>query len=310
MENVRELHQNALKVARHHSGDIGWPTIILALVVFPTYWSLPYLVMFYGLSLFVAIPAMVALTYASYTVLHEAVHSNIHGSDDSLHWINSVLGYLTATIIVIPQSPHRISHLIHHGNTNDKAIDPDVHIEHLFRSPRRMLYSVWEVVACQFRNYKDKRLASASWFENAIVVSEFCSAVILRILPFAILFHFGDAESVARWWQGVTLFVVAGVIGTFVLLYLFAYAVHQPHVSTERYHTTRTIVVLGPFSGILDALWGYQNYHAVHHLFPSAPFYNYRRLFKDVAPTLDAMNAPVYQLTWKGLQRIRAADAC
>jgi len=310
MENAQELHRNALKLARNYSGDISWPTIALALVVFPAYWSLPYLVMFYGLSLFIAIPVMIALTYASYTVLHEAVHSNIHGKNESLQWINGVLGYLTATIIVIPQSPHRISHLIHHGNTNDKAVDPDVHIEHLFKSPKHMLYCVWEVVACQFRNYKDMRWANASLFENAVVVSEFCTAVFLRILPFAVLFAFGDAESVARWWQGVVLFVVAGVIGTFVLLYLFAYAVHQPHASTERYQTTRTIVVSGPFSGILDALWGYQNYHAVHHLFPSAPFYNYRRLFKAVAPTLDAMNAPVYKLTWKGLERIRAAEAC
>lgn len=309
METARELHRNALRLARNYSGHISWPTIILALVVFPSYWSLPYLVMFYGLSLFIAIPAMVVLTYASYTVLHEAVHSNIHGKNESLQWINGVLGYLTATIIVIPQSPHRISHLIHHGNTNDKAVDPDVHIEHLFQSPRRMLYSVWEVVACQFRNYKEIRWADASLFENAIVVSEFCSAVFLRILPFALLFAFGNAESVARWWQGVALFVVAGIIGTFVLLYLFAYAVHQPHASTERYQTTRTIVVLGPFSDLLDWFWGYQNYHAVHHLFPSAPFYNCRRLFKAVAPTLDAMNAPVYRLTWKGLQRIRAVEA-
>ena len=310
MENASELHRTALKLARNHSGELGWPTIFLALFVFPAYWSLPYLVMFYGLSLFIAIPAMVALTYASYTVLHEAVHSNIHGKHESLKWLNSVLGYLTATIIVIPQSPHRISHLIHHGNTNNKAIDPDAHIEHLFKSIRHMLYSVWEVVACQFRNYKEVRWASATHLENAIVVSEFVTAVILRILPFALLFMFGSAESVARWWQGVTLFVVAGVIGTFILLYLFAFAVHQPHASTERYQTTRTIVVTGPFSGILDALWGYQNYHAVHHLFPSAPFYNYRRLFIEVAPILDAMNAPVYKLTWKGLQQIRAMDAC
>jgi beta-carotene hydroxylase len=310
VENAAELHKNALKLARNHAGNIGWPTIVLALVVFPAYWALPYLVMFYGMSLFIAIPVMVGLTYGSYTVLHEAVHSNIHGDNESIKWINGVLGYLSATIIVIPQSPHRISHLIHHGNTNDKANDPDVHIEHLFKSPKRMLHSVVEVVACQFRVYKEMRWANASLRENAVVVSEFCTAVALRILPFALLFAVGDAESVARWWQGVVLFVVAGIIGTFVLLYLFAYAVHQPHKSTERYHTTRTIVVLGPFSSILDALWGYQNYHAVHHLFPSVPFYNYRRLFRDVAPALDAMNAPVYKLGWKGLQRIRAADAC
>ena len=310
MENAAEFHKNALKLARTHSGNIGWPTIILALVVFPAYWALPYLVMFYGLSLFIAIPAMVALTYASYTVLHEAVHSNIHGDNESFKWINGVLGYLTATIIVIPQSPHRISHLIHHGNTNNKDIDPDVHIEHLFKSIKHMLYSVYEVVACQFRNYKEVRWEHASFGENAVVVSEFCTAVALRILPFALLFAIGDAESVARWWQGVVLFVVAGIIGTFILLYLFAYAVHQPHDSTERYHTTRTIVVPGPLSSIIDALWGYQNYHAVHHLFPSVPFYNYRRLFRDVAPALDAMDAPVYKLTWTGLQKIRAADAC
>jgi beta-carotene hydroxylase len=45
-------------------------------------------------------------------------------------------------------------------------------------------------------------------------------------------------------------------------------------------------------------LWGYQDYHSIHHLFPKVPFYRYRRLFNEIADRMDQMGAPVYRLTW------------
>ena len=75
-----QLNQQALQAARDYSQTVAWPTVILAIVVFVCYWALPLLVIFNNLSLLIAIPLMAILTYASYTVLHEAVHYCISGN--------------------------------------------------------------------------------------------------------------------------------------------------------------------------------------------------------------------------------------
>jgi beta-carotene hydroxylase len=64
------------------------------------------------------------------------------------------------------------------------------------------------------------------------------------------------------------------------------------------YVDTSTIVIPRLLSTLLRVLWGYQDYHSIHHLFPKVPFYRYRRLFNEIADRMDQMGAPVYRLTW------------
>ena len=80
------LNKTARDRARGLSGQIALPTILLGVLVIPAYWSIPYLVVFKDLSLWLAIPLMVLLTYAAYTVLHESVHGLINGSYKNLKW--------------------------------------------------------------------------------------------------------------------------------------------------------------------------------------------------------------------------------
>ncbi len=49
-------------------------------------------------------------------------------------------------------------------------------------------------------------------------------------------------------------------------MFLFAYIVHTPHESVGRYVDTSTFVVGGPAGKLITLLWGYQNYHSIHHL--------------------------------------------
>ena len=79
-------------------------------------------------------------------------------------------------------------------------------------------------------------------------------------------------------------------------MFLFAYVVHTPHESTGRYLNTSTFKTSGLMGSIVTVLWGYQNYHSIHHLFPRVPFYCYRALFLDIEDTMIAKGAPIYQL--------------
>ena len=308
MSDITTLNKIASQKAKNYYGGLAWPTIIIGLTTFVGYWGLPYLVMLRGLSLWIAVPAMTALTFMAYTVLHESVHGSISGNNLSMNWLNDGLGSLAGTIVAIPLTAHRIEHLTHHANTNHPAKDPDGYSAELMSSPLGMLKSAWRSITIQYQLYSQRYWPQATLTKKTIFVVEIFFILLLRMLPFFVLWQTGRTELMTDWWRGLVLFIVAGLIGTIALVYLFAYIVHRPHISTDRYLNTSTIVIPGPLSKILTILWGYQNYHSIHHLFPRVPFYRYRRLFDEIAGTMDQMEAPVYRLTWGGLLRIEPID--
>ncbi len=306
--NKATLNKIARDRARGLSGQIAWPTIFLGIFVFPIYWSIPYLVVFKGLSLWLAVPIMVVLTYAAYTVLHESVHGSISGSHKNLNWLNDGLGYLAGTVLMTTLTAHRPEHLSHHGNTNHVNKDPDRYAIKIVGSIREILGSVWDAIFIQYREYIKNHWHKASAATNLILVSELLMGIALRALPFVLVFSTDNQEIESGWWRLLVLFVASGFIGIYVLVYLFAYIVHQPHTERGRYKDTSTIIVPGPLSKIITFCWGFQNYHSIHHLFPSVPFYYYRQLFAEIADIMDTMEAPVYRITFRGLIKTKAAE--
>ena len=142
-------------------------------------------------------------------------------------------------------------------------------------------------------------------FEREVLLNlEILFALLLRAVPFALAISIGGAEMQQTILNLLMLFIGGGFIGTFLLVFLFAYIVHRPHQISDRYLNTSTIIISGPLSWPATVLWGFQNYHAVHHLFPWVPFYYYRHLFKRIRPTMELMGAPIYRLNWRGLRQV------
>ena len=86
------------------------------------------------------------------------------------------------------------------------------------------------------------------------------------------------------------LLVVANLIGIFVTLVLFAWIVHRPHTETGRYRDTASFVFPTSIDTVVSWLWLFQNYHAIHHLFPRIPFYRYRAVFRQIRPAMSAVS--------------------
>ena len=99
---------------------------------------------------------------------------------------------------------------------------------------------------------------------------------------------------------------MAWIIGAIILIYLFAYVVHRPHDQVGRYVDTSTI--LPPEIPILLAglnwFWMFQNYHSIHHLFPRVPFYKYAELYEEIEDVMEAKQAPVYNISVRGLKQV------
>ncbi len=277
--------QDELRAAQQYMGGFAWPTVLLGVVVFFAYILVPLLVAGEQLPLWLGTLLMAVLTYMAYTVLHDAAHGSISGSNQSLRWLNECMGYLAGFMMMIPMTAHRHEHLSHHRNTNDPEADPDYVVADLLRSPWYPLYAIAGIIVSQYRYYFSQRWGKGPRSQDV----KFCLELV-AIIGFRVLFMVQG-----YWLEGAVLFLVGGLGGVFITMYLFAYLVHHPHQTMGRYVDTSTFDVPGSMGGIVTWLWLFQNYHAIHHLFPRVPFYHYRKLFYQIEPVMLANGAPIYR---------------
>jgi beta-carotene hydroxylase len=280
----------ALTAAKQYMGGFAWPTVALGLGITLAYVATPLLVLSGSLPLLPALLLMSVLTYAAYTVLHDAAHGSIAGSHRELRWLNELLGYMAAWVLMIPLTAHRHEHLAHHRNTNQQD-DPDLVVADMNKSPWHAARAALQIFASQYRYYFKHRWSKAPRSQNVY----FCLEIIAAIAPRLAFIAAG------YWLEALLLFGVAGVIGIAILMYLFAYIVHTPHQSVGRYVDTSTFVIPGLSGKVMTLLWGYQNYHSIHHLFPRVPFYKYAQLFSDIEDIMAAKGAPIYTLQERGV---------
>ena len=298
MQKPDSLDMRALACAQSYMGSVAWATIGFALVVVSAYALTMVLALEGTLTLWVATPLAAILTYLSYTILHESVHGSISGSQRQLRWLNELLGYAAAWILMMPLTAHRHEHLAHHRHTNDPAADPDFHVSELRRSPLRAFAGAMRIYAEQYRHYLCHRWQRGPARQNLTL----CLEVAAIFLPRLALLAAGYGTEV------VSLFVLGWLAGVTLTLYLFAYLVHRPHQAVGRYVDTSTVIAPAPFNRLVTGLWVFQNYHAIHHLFPRVPFYQYARLFADIETIMVEKGAPIYTLGWTGLRPRYAAS--
>ena len=292
MSKTDALDQKALASAKQYMGMVAWPTIVLGLVLGVSYIATVAMVLAGELSLLPAVPLVALITYFSYTVLHESVHGSIDGNRQSLRWINKALGYMAAWILMIPLTAHRHEHIAHHRYTNDEVEDPDFHVGQMRNSLPAAARATVQAIVSQFSYYSKNRWAKAPPRQNLYLCLEVAAALIPRLAVVA----------AGYWVEGLALFVLAWLIGATVLLYLFAFIVHQPHEQVGRYVDTSTILISRPLRTTLTWLWLFQNYHSIHHLFPRVPFYNYAKLYEEIEDIMAAKGAPAYRITLRGLE--------
>jgi len=291
------LDAQARKTAQSYQGEFARFTVVFGLMVFASYLVTPFLVVHEALPLWLGALFMMILTYAAYTVMHDAAHGSISGANASLRWVNEWMGYGAAFILMIPLTAHRHEHLSHHRNTNDAETDPDIVVSDMAKSPFHAARVAVRVYMAQFRHYLKHRWPNDKSGQNRTFCIEIAVALGARLAFLA----------QGSWLEGLVLILVGSIGGVALLMFLFAYIVHHPHEEMGRYVDTSTILAPRWCNGLVTWLWLFQNYHAVHHLFPRVPFYHYRALFEDIRPVMEAHGAPVYGLTLSGLRRESAA---
>ncbi len=195
------------------------------------------------------------------TVIHDACHQSAHRN----RVINAILGHVSALMLVFAFPVFTRVHLQHHAHVNDPENDPDHYVSTggpLWLLPVRFLYH--EVFFFQRQLWRKNELME--WFLSRLFV-----AVIFYI---SVQYHF--LGYVLNFW-----FIPSAVVGLALGLF-FDYLPHRPHQERDRWKNARVYP-----NRILNLLIMGQNYHLIHHLWPSIPWYNYQPTYYLMKPLLD-----------------------
>ncbi|NJM70852.1 MAG: beta-carotene hydroxylase [Scytonema sp. RU_4_4] len=195
------------------------------------------------------------------TVIHDACHQSAHRN----RVLNAMLGHGSALMLAFAFPVFTRVHLQHHAHVNHPEDDPDHYVSTggpLWLIAVRFLYH--EVFF--FKRQLWRKYELLEWFISRLIV--------LSIVSISIQYHF--LGYLLNFWF-IPAFVVGIALGLF-----FDYFPHRPFAERDRWKNAR--VYPHP---ILNLLILGQNYHLIHHLWPSIPWYNYQPTYYLMKPLLD-----------------------
>jgi beta-carotene hydroxylase len=196
------------------------------------------------------------------TVIHDASHNVAHKNRIA----NALMGHGSALMLGFAFPVFTRVHMQHHANVNDPKNDPDHFVSTggpLWLIAARFFYH--EVFFFKRRLWRKYELLE--WFLSRLFVA---GVVYLAC-------EYGFLDYIMNFW-----FVPALVVGLALGLF-FDYLPHRPFKERDRWKNARVYP-----SPILNLLIMGQNYHLIHHLWPSIPWYKYQPAYRAVKPLLDA----------------------
>jgi beta-carotene hydroxylase len=195
------------------------------------------------------------------TVIHDASHHAAHPN----RVMNAIMGHGSALMLGFAFPVFTRVHMQHHAHVNDPKNDPDHFVSTggpLWLIAARFFYH--EIYFFKRRLWRKYELLE--WFLSRLFV-----ATIVYIAC-----ENGFLGYILNFWFSPAL-VVGLALGLF-----FDYLPHRPFQERDRWKNARVYP-----SPVLNLLIGGQNYHLIHHLWPSIPWYKYQGAYQAVKPLLD-----------------------
>mgnify|MGYP001432395665 CR=1 FL=1 len=255
----------------------AWPTVILAVACVSVTAGALVGAVTGRLPFPVAAALVFVAAFAAFTPMHDASHRSVGRNV----WLNEIVGRVSAMVLLAPYVAFRYVHLEHHRHTNDPERDPDFYAG---RGPRwslplrwltQDLHYYWIIVTRWRQRPAAERLE--------VVVNVLTIAVVV-----AGLLASGHGLTLLLVWLVPVRLAIAALALTFDYL---PHVPYQVRASEDRFAATRILLAPG-----LTAMFLFQNYHLVHHLFPGVPFYRYRKVFEARRDDLLAQGARVWRL--------------
>ncbi len=281
-QTINEKHE-----AKALMPAVAWPTLVYGVAIAALHWSLVWAGLSGRIDLVWLVIPLGLTTYAHYTLVHESVHKNIVAGYRSLDWVHHAIGWYGSLVLFSSWPLLERTHKNHHSHVNTDK-DPDIYVKRSLPSlvVRNILSWMLQIFPIQLLRlvFTDRSLAkgyinAADLMTDSERVQHYATNWTLLALMWGAVFSgFG--------WQVLALYYGPVFIGLQLLTILFQWLPHHPFEETGRYEATRNT---GRTGWNLPFIW--QNWHLMHHLWPSVPFYNYERLYRRIKPVLEAKGA-------------------
>ena len=243
---------------------LAWPTVILCLGCLGGLGYSDYLAITGQISYWLACLINGVITYFFFSVVHDSSHGAIAKNKT----VNDLFGHI-GMIFFGPLAPLNFArwiHMQHHRFTNDPIKDPDHfgHIKDVFL-PLRWL---------NFDFYYTKY-----FLENAGPLRKrFMSRLIIQILIVIGIVSVAIAAGYGK--EVFLLWLLPTRISSALFVAMFVYLPHAPFKATAQENEYEASNIRAGWEWLLSPVMTYQNYHLVHHLYPTAPFYRMQKLWK------------------------------
>ena len=286
-------------IAEEFTPEIAWRTVALALALPLIQGSLIFLALNDAIAYWIATPILGLVAYAYYTLIHESIHGNVI-RNRQFAWVHTVIGWWGSLNLFYTWPNLRRTHLSHHSHTNTDK-DPDARlvggdfsrlVRLLLLTPLIFILPYFLFEKIDVANYGDpkKTLTKKEYRTHLLVMHALQGGILIAFLSgYALPF--------------ILLYLAPALIGTTLLAIFFQWLPHYPFNQTGRYQNAR--ISEWPLADYL--LFG-QNMHLAHHLWPSAPFYNYRPLYEAIKPHLETKGARIEGLHPSGSLTLGTAE--
>ncbi len=261
---------------------VAWPTVAVLAFILVGVIGTDALALHHRLPLWGAALLNVLFMYPVFHVAHDATHR----SASSNVALNDWMGRL-ALLVIAPQvslSTFRYSHMIHHRFTNEVK-DPD----HYVHGPWWSLVLRWMSFDLSYVYY-NLRSGDPRGIKTLV---DTVPLAVMTVVAAGVLTYYGYGIQVLMLW------LLPARIATALIGFVFLWLPHLDsdaqgrlkHITTaDSSHdnlTAGTTLRVG-HEPVLDVLMQWHNYHLIHHLWPTTPSYNHRRVWRLMEPELRA----------------------
>lgn len=243
--------------------SVSWPSIALWLCVVGSY-SLSWVGGLSGwLPLWVGMLINCVAGYYAFSITHDGIHRSIARNpklNDAIAQSAVILGAPYVSLALF-----RWAHSRHHRFANSPR-DPDTALH----GPVWSLPLRWMLIDLIYFRYILR-------FQDAVARRHLRRAwlwTVCSLLLFGTLIATGHGMTLLMLWliPSRVLFLALG--------FAFFWLPHVPHDTRQEDNFTRATTVRLGHEWLLGPLLQGQNYHLIHHLWPTTPFYNYRRVWR------------------------------
>ncbi len=259
--------------------DIAWPTLALFVAALVLWGGTLALVLQHLIPVWLAIGVLAVASFMFFTVLHDGVHRSLmRGYPRMNEVVANISGAILSPLAI--SDAFRYVHFKHHRHTNESEIDPDMWsgIGYWWTLPLQWMTADIRYAQIVLQDWRD--IAPAK--RRKILIG-----VLTTFGLYALSWPLGWG------WEATLFWLVPSRLAIGWLAFAFNFLPHHPHTVEQAHNPYASTNIREGGEPLMTGLFLYQNYHLIHHLFPSVPFYRYVSIWRQRRTEFRGLGAPV-----------------